>query len=213
MTSHTQVGTVLLALGGNVRGTWGTPREGMARACRELEAAGVRIVRASNLYLTEPVGGGRQPAYLNAVVAIESGSPLIKLLHLVKQIERRAGRRISPPMQARPIDIDLLAYGGRQLNWPGGRRERGRLILPHPHLHSRTFVLVPLLDVAPHWRHPALGHRPWTLLTRLAPRTRTHVRQALDFSDGACDKAPRLKLRPGSAGSGPFSHAALRFKR
>jgi hypothetical protein len=51
-------------------------------------------------------------------------------------------------------------------------------------------VLVPLLDVAPHWRHPVLGHRPWTLLMSLAPGARTRVRQALDFSDRACDKGP-----------------------
>jgi len=163
----------------------------MVRACRELEAAGLRIIRSSNLYLTEPVGGGRQPPYLNAVIMVAAGSAPASLLRFVKQLERRAGRRLGPPMQARPLDIDILDYGGRLVNWPPQRRERGRLILPHPQLHNRTFVLVPLLEVAPHWRHPALGHRPKALLARLNPRARSGVRQALDFSACPCDKAPR----------------------
>lgn len=211
LANDTQIGTVLLALGANAAGVWGAPAESMARACRELEGAGLKIVRSSNLYLTEPVGGGRQPSYLNAVIAIEGGRPLTSLLRLVKQIEHRAGRRIGPT--ARPIDIDLLSYGGRRLNWPALRRERGRLILPHPLLHRRTFVLVPLLEVAPHWRHPALGHRPWTLLAKLDPKARSGVRQALDFSAGACDKAPALKLRFGPATPGPIARAALNITR
>jgi len=116
-------------------------------------------------------------------------------------------------MQARPVDIDILDYGGRRLNWPALRRERGRLTLPHPHLHTRTFVLVPLLEVAPHWRHPVLGHRPRTLLAKLNPKARSGVRQALDFSARACDKAPMLKPRFGSNVPGLIARAALNFTR
>jgi len=105
-------------------------------------------------------------------------------------------------MQARPLDIDILDHGGRRLAWPPLRRERGRLILPHPELHRRTFVLVPLLEVAPRWGHPVFGRRPKALLARLSPRARTGVRQALDLSICSCDKASALKLRFGSAAQG-----------
>lgn len=170
-----QVETLLLALGGNLRGRWGGPAESILRAYRVLEAAGLKVVRASSLYLTEPVGGGRQAPYLNAAIMVSGACAPGTLLRLCKRIERRAGRRQRSPMQARPLDIDILDYGGRRLGWPPLRRERGRLILPHPLLHRRPFVLVPLMEVAPHWRHPVFGRRPKALLARLALKARTGV--------------------------------------
>jgi 2-amino-4-hydroxy-6-hydroxymethyldihydropteridine diphosphokinase len=160
-----------------------------------LASAGVEIVAASRLYKTDAVGGGRQPPYLNAVVVARANIGPGSLLRLVKRLERRAGRRSTPPMQARPLDIDVLDFGGRRLNWPGGRRQRGRLILPHPLLHKRAFVLVPLSEVAPGWTHPVLGLRARTLLALLAPGARSGarsgVRQALDFQIRPCEKAAR----------------------
>lgn len=184
-----QVGTLYLALGANVAGPWGEPRAGLTRACRELDKAGVKIVRCSNFYTTDPVGKGRQPRYLNAIVVAEPGLAPAMLLRLLKRMERRAGRRLGPPMRPRPLDIDILDYGGRRLNWPTGRRERGRVILPHPELHTRAFVLVPLLEVAPSWRHPALGHSAKALLARQSLAARSGVRQTLDFPSCPCDKA------------------------
>jgi 2-amino-4-hydroxy-6-hydroxymethyldihydropteridine diphosphokinase len=150
----------------------------LARALNELEAAGIEIACASHLYKTEPLGSGRQPSYLNAVVVAKPGMPPGSLLRLAKQIERRAGRRSTPPMRSRPLDIDILDYGGGRLNWPAGRRERGRLILPHPLLHTRAFVLVPLLEVAPHWSHPVLGLPARTLMSRLGRRAAAGVVRA-----------------------------------
>ncbi|MBO0764849.1 MAG: 2-amino-4-hydroxy-6-hydroxymethyldihydropteridine diphosphokinase [Hyphomicrobiaceae bacterium] len=160
---------LLLALGGNVAGRWGPPRDTLARACRELEAAGLNIVAVSHFYRTLPVGSGRQPPYLNAVILVRANIGPGSLLRLAKRLERSAGRRQTPPMQARPLDIDILDFGGRRLNWPGGRRVPGRLILPHPLLHTRAFVLVPLMEVAPAWSHPVLGCRTRTLLAKLPP--------------------------------------------
>jgi 2-amino-4-hydroxy-6-hydroxymethyldihydropteridine diphosphokinase len=189
----TQVGALLLALGGNRRGCWGGPAKSMEHARRDLEAAGLRIVRASSLYLTEPVGGARQPAYLNAVVMASGALAPGSLLRLLKRIERRAGRRLGPLNGPRPLDIDILDYGGRRIGWPPLRRERGRLILPHPLLHLRTFVLAPLEEIAPNWRHPVFGKRPKAMLAQLVPRSRTGVRQALDFPGWPCKKAaPQL---------------------
>jgi 2-amino-4-hydroxy-6-hydroxymethyldihydropteridine diphosphokinase len=167
------------------------PRESLARACRELDSAGVKVVACSSLYITAPVGGGRQPPYLNAVLKVQTDIPPARLLRLLKQLERRAGRRSTPPMQARPLDIDILDYGGRHLNWRPRRRERGRLILPHPHLAERAFVLVPLLELAPKWSHPVLGRRAKALLVRGGPTSTRGIRRALDFRPCACDKAPR----------------------
>ncbi len=211
--AHTQVGTLLLALGGNMPGRWGAPADSMARACRELEAAGLTVIRASSLYLTEPVGGGRQPAYLNAVILVSGACAPASLLRLLKRIERRAGRRLGLPNQARPLDLDILDYGGRRVAWPPLRRERGRLILPHPLLHLRTFVLVPLSEIAPHWRHPVFSRQPKALLQQLVPKARTGVRQALDFPVCPCNKAAPQKLRLGAAVPGRQGRAAFNITR
>jgi 2-amino-4-hydroxy-6-hydroxymethyldihydropteridine diphosphokinase len=190
LVNFAQARTLLLALGGNVAGLWGEPRDSLVRAIRALETEGLKVVRSSNFYMTEPLGAGRQPRYLNIVIMVEPGFAPGALLRLLKRVERRAGRKLAPPMHPRPLDIDILDYGGRRLDWPRShRRERGRLILPHPELHTRAFVLVPLRDVAPFWRHPMLGVAARTLLARLSPAVRSGVRQALDSPACACDKA------------------------
>jgi 2-amino-4-hydroxy-6-hydroxymethyldihydropteridine diphosphokinase len=186
-----QICTLLLALGGNTPGRWGAPHETFARAVKELEAAGIAIVGSSYLYETAAVGAGRQQEYLNAVLVAHAGLAPGSLLRLAKQLERRAGRKATPPMRSRPLDIDILDYGGRRLNTPCAQRERGRLVLPHPLLAGRAFVLVPLMEIAPHWRHPTLGCRPGALLARLGPRGARGVRRVLDFRLRACEKAPR----------------------
>src|SRR5262249_8436131 len=88
-------------------------------------------------------------------------------LRLVKGLERQAGRRLGQTWGPRPLDIDILDFGGRRLGWPPGRHRRGRLILPHPEAHRRAFVLVPVADIAPAWRHPVLGATPARPLARL----------------------------------------------
>jgi 2-amino-4-hydroxy-6-hydroxymethyldihydropteridine diphosphokinase len=170
MVNASAASRLLLALGANRQGAWGAPRDNLARALSELQAAGVTIARVSHLYKTAPVGSGRQPSYLNAVAVASSALGPTSLLRLLKRLERRAGRRVTPPLQPRPLDIDILDLGGRRLNWPATGRKRRGLVLPHPLLHQRAFVLVPLLEVAPRWSHPVLGLRARTLLARLGAK-------------------------------------------
>ena len=138
--------------------------------------------------MRRPLGPGRQAPYLNAVLLLEAHLAPAALLRLLKRIERRAGRRFGPHWGPRCLDIDILDYGGRRLGWPPRRRERGRLILPHPEMHRRAFVLVPLLEIAPHWRHPVLA----SPAARFSPDSvlagARGVRQTLDFAAPACDK-------------------------
>jgi 2-amino-4-hydroxy-6-hydroxymethyldihydropteridine diphosphokinase len=155
-----------------------------------LVGAGLRLVAASRIYATTPVGPGRQAPYLNAVLILEAHMAPGAVLRLLKRLERRAGRRFAPRWGPRCLDIDVLDYGGRRIGVPSARRERGRLVLPHPELHKRAFVLVPLLEVAPRWRHPALGAAGGMLLARLNRRKRLGVRPTLDSAAPACDKTP-----------------------
>jgi 2-amino-4-hydroxy-6-hydroxymethyldihydropteridine diphosphokinase len=185
------VETLGIGLGGNTQGRWGPPRATLARAVHELQRAGLTVLRASSLYATQPLSDVPQPRYLNQVVMARASIGPGMLLRLLKRIERRAGRRTARAMAARPLDMDILDFGGRRIGRPARRREQGRLILPHPEMHRRAFVLVPLLEVAPAWRHPRLGRSAKTLLAQLAPSSRRSVRQALDSATNTCDKTAK----------------------
>ena len=110
-----------------------------------LAAQAGRVVAISPVYETEPVGGPPQPEYLNAVVAIETGLSPRELLRLAKSLEEAAGREPPVPGQRwgpRPLDIDVLMVGDERVDEPD-------LVVPHPRIHQRAFVLAPLADVAP----------------------------------------------------------------
>lgn len=154
-------GKVLVALGANCPGPWGTAADTIAHALGEIERAGGDIVAASPLYETAAVGSARQPPYVNAVVLLDTSLPPDALLRALKSIERRAGRRGGRPWGPRTLDIDIVDYAGLVRHWRSGRAAATApgarpLILPHPLAHVRPFVLKPLIDIAPNWRHPAL---------------------------------------------------------
>lgn len=164
-------GNVVVALGANCLGPWGTPCETLARALIELEREGVAVTARSATYATAAIGQTRQQPYLNAVVLVATSRPPAALLRLLKAIERRAGRRGGRPWGKRALDLDIVDYKGVVQNWSikrqwfGGGGHRS-LVLPHPLIQERPFVLRPLLDVAPGWRHPVLqlsGRQLWQL--------------------------------------------------
>jgi len=137
----------------------------MAAAVRALADRGVAARRLSSLFETEPVGlpGGRP--LLNGVLELTQAPPPRELLRLCLEVESSLGRRRSdhppgvPDPGPRPLDLDLLLHGSIVLDEPG-------LVVPHPRLHLRRFVLVPLVEIAPHARHPVLGEEMATLLAR-----------------------------------------------
>lgn len=201
-TQPHRVKALLLAFGSNMPGVWGSSRATLSRACRELANRGVRIVRCSSLYATRPVGGGRQPHYLNAVALAESSLAPAQLLRLLKQLERSAGRKLRPRMRARPLDIDILDFGGRRVGRPAATRRPGQLVLPHPEMQGRAFVLRPLLDVAPHWHHPGSRRSARALLERIGGAVRAGVHQALDFTANPCEEETNLRPLLRTHGSG-----------
>lgn len=136
---------VLIGLGANV----GDPRTQLRAAIQGICGI-VHVVAVSSLYRTEPVGGPRQPDFFNLVVLARSRIPPARLLAALLAVERTMGRVRGASNAPRTIDIDLLAVGDTVIDAP-------HLVLPHPRMHLRGFVLVPLLEVAPGWRHPILG--------------------------------------------------------
>ena len=158
---------IFVSLGANTRGCWGAPPVTLCRSLRELERCGVNIVACSPVYLTRPhTHAGLMPVFYNAVAALRTDLAVGSLLRLLKSIERRAGRRASPRWSRRPLDLDIIDHGGRIINWPALTGAGGPIVLPHPLMHRRGFVLVPLTEVAPGWRHPVLGTSATDLLRR-----------------------------------------------
>jgi len=160
---------VLLGLGSNEAGPWGEPAEAIERALAELDGRGVIVTRVSRLIVTEPIGQPGQPRYANAVAAGETRLAPEALLTLLKELEHAAGRRPGPRWGARPLDIDLLDFARMVQGWDTAHdpEHPAHLVLPHPELHKRRFVLEPLVEIAPAWRHPVLGMTAAELLAQL----------------------------------------------
>lgn len=124
------------------------------------------VVRArSPWYRSRPVPPSAQPWFVNGVAAVESGLEPAGLLAALHRLEACFGRVRGERNQARTIDLDLLDYNGRIAAGTGP----GEPVLPHPRLHERAFVLRPLRDLAPAWRHPVSGLDLRVLLGRLGP--------------------------------------------
>jgi 2-amino-4-hydroxy-6-hydroxymethyldihydropteridine diphosphokinase len=118
-----------------------------------------RVVRTSSFYRTAPIGFDAQPDFVNAVAEIDTSLAPVELLRALQGIETEAGRARSFPNAPRTLDLDLLLYGGETI------RESG-LEVPHPRMHERAFVLVPLVEVAPGIDIPGRGAAA-VLLARL----------------------------------------------
>jgi 2-amino-4-hydroxy-6-hydroxymethyldihydropteridine diphosphokinase len=159
-----------IGLGSNL----GHPRRQLARALARLaRVPGIRVVAVSPSYVTAPIGGPRQPDYVNAVAAIRTTLAPRALLARLHEIERRQHRRRDPRAARnapRTLDLDLLLYGARRMRTPA-------MTLPHPRMHERAFVLKPLTDIAPAVTIPGRGvarrFLPKTRAQRIS-RTRSH---------------------------------------
>ncbi len=134
-----------------------------AALARIAALSGVRLIAGSRARETEPVGGPPQGPFLNGALLVETTLGPRELLAALLDIERQGGRERGLRDGPRTIDLDLLFHGDAILDEPG-------LTLPHPRLHLRRFVLEPLADVAPDWRHPELGATAAGLLSRLPAR-------------------------------------------
>jgi 2-amino-4-hydroxy-6-hydroxymethyldihydropteridine diphosphokinase len=136
-----------IALGSNLH----NPIAQITRAFEQLAALPeTQLVRQSSLYYTAPVGYDNQPDFINAAAEISTTLDPLTLLHALLALEAGAGRERPFPNAPRVLDLDLLLYDGRVINTP-------ELTLPHPRMHERGFVLLPLAEIAPELEIPGKG--------------------------------------------------------
>jgi len=160
---------ILIGLGSNVPGPWGSPRQTVKKALKVLAKAPCALVKASSLIISKPLGIIDQPDFINAVVQIETKlSPEDLMAHL-HDIELQANRRRTIRWGPRTLDLDLLDYNG--LVKDGNGSSRGHqlpLFLPHPGITERSFVLEPIAEIAPDWQHPVLTKTAQVLLAEIS---------------------------------------------
>jgi 2-amino-4-hydroxy-6-hydroxymethyldihydropteridine diphosphokinase len=156
------VDRILIGLGANLPSPAGDPPATIAAALQEIEARGIAVRRRSHLWRSAPVPPSDQPWYVNAVAELATELPPSELLALLHEVERKFGRTRGRPGAARTLDLDLLDHGGV-------KRQDPPPVLPHPRMAERAFVLYPLAEIAPGWRHPASGKPLHALISALAP--------------------------------------------
>ncbi len=137
--------TGYLGLGSNM----GNRQDNLDRALDFLSQR-LRVERVSSVYDTEPIGNTSQPRFLNLVCQVYTRLAPMELLALAKGVESKLGRTPSKSNAPRPIDIDILFYDDQVIETP-------ELVIPHPRLTERAFVLVPLAEIAPDLVHPVAG--------------------------------------------------------
>lgn len=152
---------IIIALGSNIVGPWGSPAETVRKALGFLDRDGCRLIRASSLVETSPLGRTDQPNFVNAVAQIDTAMGPEALLEHLHRIEAKAGRRRAEKWGPRVLDLDLIDYDGLIRSHPPP-------ILPHPGIAERAFVLAPLAEIAPEWRHPLFKRSAAELLAGLS---------------------------------------------
>lgn len=158
---------ILIALGSNLSSPAGTSGETLTAALKVMRADGIAPLKVSPFVMSEAWPDPNAPPFVNAVASVQTAFSPRELLDRLHVIEQSFGRVRRTPNAPRTLDLDLLDYEGRVV--------RGCLELPHPRLHERPFVLVPLSMIAPDWHHPISGAPVEELIAQL-PAKGTGVR-------------------------------------
>tara|TARA_R110002072_G_scaffold27418_3_gene89159 strand:- start:30 stop:548 length:519 start_codon:yes stop_codon:yes gene_type:complete len=144
---------ILVALGANLPGSSGCPKQGLEAALAQFSTYGLKLEAISPFYQTPAVTPYAQPDFVNAVASISTALDPSELLKQLHRIEAAFGRVRGQRWAERTLDLDLIDYNGLVVPETAGNGP----ILPHPRVAERAFVLGPLVDIAPVWRHPILG--------------------------------------------------------
>lgn len=151
---------IFVAYGANLPSLIGSPAETYAKIPEYLARYGVLVLAAARLRMTAPVPASDQPDYANGMFSVQTDMGAESLLVNLMRIENELGRVRGEKNAARGVDLDLIAYHDCVF-------EGGGLVIPHPRMHERRFVLEPLAEIAPNWVHPVLGKSAEDMLKTL----------------------------------------------
>jgi 2-amino-4-hydroxy-6-hydroxymethyldihydropteridine diphosphokinase len=140
---------VIVALGSNLKGSYRSVQSLLEAALKAMNSEGLEVARRSSWWRSAAWPDPTEPAYLNGVVIVETALGPGELLSVLRRIEASFGRTREARNAPRTLDLDLIAYGRRVIDAPG-------LVVPHPRAAERRFVMGPLAELAPTWRHPVL---------------------------------------------------------
>jgi GTP cyclohydrolase IV len=164
---------VYLGLGTNL----GDRRANLSQALQRLQSFGT-VEKVSRCYETKPVGYEEQPDFLNLTCLVTTAMSPSQLLHSLKEIERQMGRKANFRNAPRPMDLDILFFDNLVV-------DTAELTIPHPRMHERAFVLVPLADIAPDIVHPALRLTVREMLERVDRQGITNCELPIADQDAA----------------------------
>lgn len=199
---------VILSFGSNINGKYEHPVDVLSYFVKELGRIEVDVVKVSSVYRSLAVGASYQPSFYNLVVMARTGLYPNKLLQKLKLLEREAGRRGALYWGPRPLDIDIIDYNQGVSNWQGRKNSFGlrsqicgqgnksdkkavkrygspklsKLSYPHLLMHERAFVLKPLAEICPMWRHPVFGLQIKGLMNRFCLPVHLKGTEKLEFS-------------------------------
>lgn len=179
----------IIALGGNLDSRYGQPVSTLEQAIDDLARAGVTFHARSRWYSTPAWPAGSGPDYTNGVAEVSFSGDCRALLHVVQAVEKDVGRIRTQGdafrWEPRVCDIDIISHGAmvspgirawRAVEAANPAADRPELVLPHPRMHERAFVLAPMAELVPDWRHPVIGSTVAAMLEALPPADRAALR-------------------------------------
>ena len=161
--------TAFIGIGANLPSRdFVTPRATCEAAIKKLLSIGISIECQSSWYRSAPVPISAQPWFINGIISIKTSMEASALIGILQDVERKFGRARTIKNAARTLDLDLIAYADTVSGW--GKGADDELILPHPRMHERSFVLLPLFEIAPNWCHPVFMKSIEELIEQLDSR-------------------------------------------
>ena len=156
---------IFLGLGSNLSSKFGDRFINMNLAIAFLEEYGIKVIKKSNFYETPSYPNKENPKFINAVILVETTLPPVDLLSVLLFIEEKLGRKRDKKNDPRTCDIDIIDYNSQILN---PRYNNLDLTLPHKELTKRNFILFPLQEISPNWKHPKTKEFIRDLLQKLS---------------------------------------------
>ena len=166
--------TAFIGIGANLPSlNFSTPRDTCEAAIKELLSFGIVIEKQSSWYRSAPIPTSTQPWFINGIISVKTSMKATELMVLLQSVEKKFGRVRTQKNAARTLDLDLIDYDNTISCWEGC--EASDLILPHPRMHERSFVLLPLFEISPSWCHPVFRTSIEKLIANLDSNQQTYL--------------------------------------